>query len=126
MDKKFGLTENDLKKIILILSEQPEIQEAFIFGSRAKGNYKNGSDVDIALKGKELNFQKIAHIGYLLNEETTMPYKFDVLNYHTIKNVDLAEHIDRVGIIFYKSSKSIHAGKGNNEIAGNTWQQLPE
>jgi predicted nucleotidyltransferase len=77
-----------------------------MFGSRAKGNYKNGSDVDIALKGK-LSFETITHINYLLNEETTMPYKFDVLNYHTIQDKDLIEHINRAGICFYQYSNML-------------------
>ena len=102
MDKKFGLNEKDLQQIITIVSSQQNVEEAIIFGSRAKGNYKNGSDVDIALKGKELDFKTISLISYLLNEETNMPYKFDLLNYHTITNTDLINHIDRTGIIFYK------------------------
>jgi uncharacterized protein len=107
MPDDFGLKENDLEKIIAILNQQPQVEEAFIFGSRVKGNYKNGSDVDIALKGKELNFSITAHISYLLNEETTMPYKFDVVNYHTITNKDLAAHIDRLGACFYKAPKTL-------------------
>ena len=102
MDKKFGLNEKDLQQIITIVSSQQNVEEAIIFGSRAKGNYKNGSDVDIALNGKELDFKTISLISYLLNEETNMPYKFDLLNYHTITNTDLINHIDRTGIIFYK------------------------
>lgn len=105
MDKPFGFKQNDIEKIISILCKQDEVEQAFIFGSRAKGNYKNGSDVDIALKGKNLNFKITSHISCLLNEETNMPYKFDVLNYHTISNRDLVEHINRVGIIFYKQNK---------------------
>lgn len=108
-DSDFGLKEKDLEKIISILSKEPEVEEAIIFGSRAKGNYNNGSDVDIALKGEKLNFKITTRISYLLNEETNMPYKFDVLNYHTISNKDLAGHIERVGINFYHAQKiSLH------------------
>jgi predicted nucleotidyltransferase len=107
MNNPFGLPENDMETIISILRQHQEVEEASIFGSRAKGNYKNGSDVDIALKGKKLNFKTISHISYLLNEETHIPYKFDVLNYHTISNNDLIEHIDRVGIIFYNQNQSL-------------------
>ena len=103
MDEKFGLRETDLKQIQSILSTQPEIEEAIIYGSRAKGNYKNGSDVDIVLKGQQLNFNIIAHISFLLNEETLMPYTFDVLNYPTLQNSDLVEHINRIGKVIYKS-----------------------
>lgn len=100
-NKAFGLRESDLKAIISIVSEQCEVEYAVIFGSRAKGNYKPGSDIDIALKGEKLTAEITARISYLLNEETNMPYKFDVLNYHSISNHDLVEHIDRVGIVLY-------------------------
>ena len=105
MDNKFGLKQTDLNAVIYILEKYSDIESAVIFGSRAKGNYKNGSDVDIAVKGKSLNFDLINQISYLLNEESLMPYKFDILNYHTIDNQDLLEHIDRAGIEFYSKPK---------------------
>lgn len=104
MGNLFGLKEGDIKSIISILQQQPEVEEALIFGSRAKGNYRTGSDVDMAVKGDGINLKLITHISYLLNEETAMPYQFDVLNYHSIRNAGLVEHIDRAGISFYKKS----------------------
>lgn len=100
---RFGLKETDLEAIIQIFSHYAEIESAIIFGSRAKGNYKNGSDVDIALKGKRLTLEIVSRISVFLNEETTMPYKFDVLNYHSLTNASLQEHIDRVGVVLYKA-----------------------
>lgn len=97
-----GLKDGDLENIVAILRQHSEVEEAIIFGSRAKGNYKNGSDVDIALRGTALDYLITNNISYILNEETQMPYKFDVLNYHSISNKDLTDHIDRVGISFYK------------------------
>lgn len=102
MRNKFGLLDTDMEAIVSVLSRQPKVNEAIIFGSRAKGNFKNGSDVDIALKGKDLDFDTISRISYLLNEETNMPYKFDVLNYHSTDEPALIDHIDRVGIEFYR------------------------
>lgn len=101
MKTKFGLLDSDLETVISVLSKHSEVKNAFIFGSRAKGNYKNGSDVDIALKGAELNMDILHQISYWLNEETALPYKFDVFNYHKINEPALTEHIDRVGIEFY-------------------------
>lgn len=77
----------------------------YIFRSRAKGNYKNGSDVDLTLKGDQLDFDSSSQINYLLNEETNMPYKFYVLNYHTIQEPDLAVHIDRAGVEVFDQKK---------------------
>ena len=101
MLNKFGLLERDMDSIIAVLIKQPTVEKSFIFGSRAKGNFKKGSDVDLALKGKDLNFDVISQISYQLNEETKMPYNFDVLNYHTLEEPDLINHIDRIGIEIY-------------------------
>lgn len=101
MKNKFGLLDSDLEAILSVLSNYAQVEKAYIFGSRAKGNYKNGSDVDIAMKGEGINFGTVSQISYFLNEETNMPYKFDVLNYHSIKEAELLMHIDRVGVEIY-------------------------
>jgi predicted nucleotidyltransferase len=98
---KFGLLDRDIDEILSVLESFSKIKGAIIFGSRAKGNFKNGSDVDLALKGKDLDFETISKVSFELNEESRMPYRFDVLNYHSIKEPELKNHIDSVGIEFY-------------------------
>ncbi len=93
----FGFKSENIDEIIKTLSLFQEVEEALIFGSRAKGNYKQGSDVDIVLKGAELTKSIITDIAYALNEESLMPYHFDIINYHTITNTDLIEHIASFG-----------------------------
>lgn len=106
IDKYFGLKDGDIEIIISILKKYPRIEQALIFGSRAKGNYKPGSDVDIVLKG---NVNDIAtEIGFSLNEDSLLPYKFDVLDYNSISNKNLIDHINRVGIVFYERKE--HSG----------------
>lgn len=106
MKNRLGLFEADLQNVVSVLTQFPEVEYASIFGSRAKGNYKNGSDVDIALKGKQLSFTILTRINSILNEETSMPYRFDVLNYETITNNELKEHIDRVGLVIYNKNNA--------------------
>ena len=101
MKNKFGLLAADIDAIILVLNTEPKIEQAILFGSRAKGNYKNGSDIDLALKGHALDFDTINRISYLLNEESLLPYKFDILNYHSITEIKLMDHIKRIGIELY-------------------------
>ena len=99
-NEHFGLKNGDIETIIAVLKKYPQIEQGIIFGSRAKGDYKQGSDVDLVLKG---NVQEIAtQIGFSLNEDSLLPYKFDVLDYNSISNKNLIDHINRVGIIFYK------------------------
>ncbi|MCF8231242.1 MAG: nucleotidyltransferase domain-containing protein [Bacteroidales bacterium] len=102
MANEVKLRSDDIKAIIDVLEKSPEVEQGILFGSRAKGNSRNGSDVDIAVKGEHIDYKAISHISYLLNEETTMPYHFDVLNYHTIKSRELLDHIERVGITIYQ------------------------
>ncbi len=92
----FGLILNDLQVILDTLKLYPQIDKAFIFDSRALNTYKEGSDVDIALKGKNIGL--IANtISGILNEKSALPYFFDILDYDLIMNQDLKEHIDQVG-----------------------------
>ena len=102
-DKYFGLIDGDIEIIIAILKKYPQIEQGLIFGSRAKGNFKPGSDVDIVLKGNVHDI--ITEIGFSLNEESLLPYKFDVLDYNEISSQNLIDHINRVGIIFYEKKR---------------------
>lgn len=61
--------------------------------------------MDIALKGNNLNLDVLNHISFALNEETNMPYRFDVLNFHSIQEPALTDHIERVGIVFYEKKE---------------------
>lgn len=98
MNEMFGLHPDEIELIRTILTAEPAVQEAYIFGSRAKGTYRKGSDVDIALKGNDLDLSKINRLSFILNEESVMPYLFDLVDYSSIKTVELKNHIDRVGI----------------------------
>lgn len=98
----YGLTPEDLRVILAKLQAHPQIDEAVLFGSRASGTFKKGSDVDIALKGKNIE-QIVATVSGLLNEESPLPYFFDIIDYYQIDNDDLKNHIDRVGKIIYKN-----------------------
>jgi predicted nucleotidyltransferase len=102
MKNKLGLLETDMLAITAVLEKFPTIEKAIVFGSRAKGNFKNGSDVDLALKGNDLNLRLIHEVSMLLNEETKMPYQFDVLSYLDIKEPTLTFHIDRVGVVIFE------------------------
>lgn len=103
----FGLDQNEIDEIIRVISQFPEIESAFIFGSRAKGNFKNGSDVDIAINGKAADYHTALNINDILNEDTLMPYHFDVIYYEDINNPDLKKHILLVGKLIYKRSDKL-------------------
>jgi predicted nucleotidyltransferase len=101
----FGLSEKDIASIIAVLRRHSEVQQAYIFGSRAQGNYKPGSDVDIALDGLSITHDTVVAVSMELNEETLTPYRFDVLDIRAMENPDLVESIKQTGVILYKAAR---------------------
>jgi len=100
-EEQTGLPEETLKNIRYVLSQYSKIEKACVFGSRAKGNFKSGSDIDIALFGEKISYQTLKKVTYQLNEETTMPYFFDLVHYETINNDALLTHINEFGLRLY-------------------------
>lgn len=97
----FGLKDKDVKLIKDILRLHTKVKETIIFGSRAMGTERPGSDIDLAVKGTNITTSDILNIKTQL-DELPLAYEFDVVNYSTIKNRELIEHIDVHGISFYK------------------------
>ena len=93
----FGLPEDALQKICALFQAHSNISEAILFGSRAKGNFRNGSDIDIALKGAKIGLRTLTLISEAY-QKLFLPWKLDLVIYETIENQELKEHIDRVGI----------------------------
>jgi predicted nucleotidyltransferase len=100
---KFGLLDSDIHFLLTLFKKYNTIKEVQIFGSRAKGNYKNGSDVDLAIKSEEISDEEINQIDDELNEFSNLPYKFDVIHYEKIQTIELKEHIDRIGKVLYQN-----------------------
>jgi len=96
-DLKYGIPVSDFNNVIAILKENTRIEQAILFGSRAKGTYSNGSDVDIALLGKDLKLGDILEASEDI-EKLFLPWKFDLVIFSRIKEQALKEHINRVGI----------------------------
>lgn len=99
---KFGLSDDQLRQVQTILSKYPSITEAVVFGSRAMGNYKEASDVDVALKG-DITLSMVADVKYALEEDTYLPFFFDIIAYGIIDAPKLKEHIDKYGEVLYRA-----------------------
>lgn len=98
-----GLNESSTAIVLDFLTGTEAVEEAVLFGSRAKGNYKTGSDIDIAIKGKGVDKDVISTLNAAF-EESSLIYFVDVIAYDHITNPDLKEHIDRVGKVLFKRS----------------------
>ena len=97
----YGLKEKHINKIIALFANYPDIYKAILYGSRAKGNYRNGSDIDISLVGDILNLNKLLRIETEL-DDLLLPYNIDISIYNKIENQELLEQIKRVGVILYE------------------------
>lgn len=101
MKENFGLSDASIKKLLSVFEKKTSIQKAIIYGSRAIGNFREGSDIDMTLFGESL-VEKDLFV--LLDEidDLLLPYTLDLSIYHLLKNEDLKDHINRVGKIFYE------------------------
>jgi predicted nucleotidyltransferase len=97
---KYGLSDQTLAEIRRVLSRAPAVQKAILYGSRAQGNYRAGSDVDLALVGPEVDDGVISQIADQF-EDGPLPYRFDLSLLHRIRHQALLDHIARVGIALY-------------------------
>jgi predicted nucleotidyltransferase len=97
----YGLENHIISAIQRVLRKYPAVEKAVIYGSRAKGNYRPGSDIDITLYGQALDLTTLQLIENEL-DDLLLPYKIDLSLHKQISNPELRAHIDRVGILFYE------------------------
>ena len=102
---KYGLPELTIEKLNSVFAKFPEIREVIIYGSRAKGNFREGSDIDLTLKGEDLTEGIRTQIWLELDDLDT-PYLIDLSVFHHLDSKALRNHIERVGKVFYRKKSS--------------------
>lgn len=98
---QFGLKSTTIDKIMSVFNQHTEVESAILYGSRAKGNYRNGSDIDLTLTGEQLTYRILACIEDEI-DDLLLPYLFDISLFSHIEDPDVVDHINRVGIPFYQ------------------------
>ena len=99
---EFGLYTMEMDKIIMSIASIDGVDKAVIYGSRAKGNYKPFSDVDISLVGKSLSYSDLLRLHSII-DDLLLPYEIDLNIFDLIQNENLKEHILRCGRVIYES-----------------------
>lgn len=94
---RFGLPESAIARICAVFAAHPEIEKAVLYGSRAKGNFKPGSDIDLTLYGSGLTHALLVELDDLL-----LPWMIDLSLFASLNHSALQEHIERVGEVFYQ------------------------
>lgn len=107
---QFGLNDKTMEQIRAVFSRYEELEQALIYGSRAKGNYKPGSDIDLTFIGDGLT-QKILNKIDDDIDDLLLPYTFDLSILSQVSNPDFVDHVKRVGILFYDRKTMLHAAQ---------------
>lgn len=100
---KYGLTELQLQALCHVFEHYPALERVILYGSRAKGTYRMGSDIDITLVGNTLSKTDLNNIDNEI-DDLLLPYFFDISLFHQLSNMDLVKHIERVGKVLYKKA----------------------
>ena len=97
----YGLKEKHIDLINSVFEQYSAIETVILYGSRAKGDYRNGSDIDLSLRGKNISNSLLFKIDTAL-DDLLLPYTIDLSILDKIQSSDLLEHINRIGIVFYE------------------------
>jgi predicted nucleotidyltransferase len=108
MITRYGLSPKTIDSIQGVLTSHREVEQAVLFGSRAKGNYRRGSDIDLALLGTTVNQQTLNRL-YQELDELPIPYEFSLVPFAGITDRDVRAHVERVGIVFYNRDRPVPA-----------------
>ena len=106
MKNEFGIYDKSYDLILGEISKYPAIEKAVIFGSRAMGDYKKGSDIDIAVFGKKIDRDMILTLHSNLNEILPVPYYVDVVHFETLNSEPLKKHILEKGKLIYNADSA--------------------
>lgn len=97
---RFGLKESTIAAINAVFAKYPGIERAVLYGSRAKGTHRPGSDIDLTLIGEAMTYQELQRMENEI-DDLLLPYMVDLSLHLQIDNPDLLAHIERVGVVFY-------------------------
>lgn len=100
---KFGLSDTVIKELQDVFRRHKNIEKVLIFGSRSKGNYRAGSDIDLAIVGKDIDYRQLLNIQTEI-DDLEMLYSIDLLNYQSKVGTPIGDHIDRVGQVFFEAA----------------------
>ncbi|MDX1941737.1 MAG: nucleotidyltransferase domain-containing protein [Saprospiraceae bacterium] len=116
---KFGLKQAHIDMINQCFTQYPAIEEVILYGSRAKGNFKNGSDIDLTIiDNQSLSFSELLRLETQL-DDLLLPYKINLSIKRQISNPDLIDHIDRVGKLFYQKESILVAQEPKPDYKNN-------
>lgn len=97
----FGLPQRTLDEMHAIFAKHGKVEKVVVYGSRAMGNYRPGSDIDLTMFGKDLTYTDLIRISGDL-DDSSIPYLVDLSIFDQLNHAELKDHIQRVGKVFYR------------------------
>lgn len=98
---RHGLTDDTVTRLQGVLARFPAIEKALLYGSRARGDHKPGSDIDLTLCGESLTSEQRATITSEL-DDLLLPYTIDLSIFDSLDHAALRQSITRERVMFYK------------------------
>lgn len=95
-----GLSDQVMAQLQAVFARCSAVQAVILYGSRAKGNYRNSSDIDLCLQAPALTYAELLGLETEL-DELLLPYTIDLCCWHQLENEALKAHIQRVGLTIY-------------------------
>ncbi len=111
-----GLSKKQVKEVEKIISNFQEIETVTLFGSRTLGTFKEASDIDLAIDGKDVNAKTAINLKSALEDETFLPFFFDVVAVRSIDNPELTKHIKKHGEVIYGLKRRIKGEWGEQNL----------
>ncbi len=99
---RFGLSDTVINELQDVFRRHANIEKVLIFGSRSKGNYRAGSDIDLAVVGNEIDYSQLLTILCEI-DDLELLYSVDLLDYQKKRGTPIGDHIDRIGQVFYEA-----------------------
>ena len=101
MTNTFGLSDSALSSIVSAIASVRNVSRALIYGSRAKGNCRDNSDIDITLEGENLTVTDLATLDERL-DNLLLPWQIDLSIKARITNAELLAEIERWGKVVFE------------------------
>lgn len=98
---RYGLPEHAVERICAVFRAYPAIRRVVLYGSRAKGSYRPGSDIDLCIEAEGLGIAELLEIENRI-DDLLLPWKVDIALWQKIGNPELLDRIDRFGVAFYE------------------------
>lgn len=102
---QYGLTEGELSALTTLFAKYTTIEQVILYGSRAKGNFRANSDIDITLVGENVDRSTLNSL-YTEIDDLLLAYQFDISIFHQLSNPDLVEAIEKTGKLIYEGVNS--------------------